>query len=113
MSSTIDRRGFLQLLGTGVGTFQIAYARYAETAFTLHAHNSYLQWMGETGIPGMLFLLTGLAAVNVTLGLPIVRTSVAHGTAYDIAGKGIASAQSLLEAARVAARLACSQQSIA
>lgn len=53
-----------------------------------------------------LKLLTGLAAVNVTLGLPIVRTSVAHGTAYDIAGKGVADPQSLLEAARVAARLA-------
>jgi 4-hydroxythreonine-4-phosphate dehydrogenase len=52
-----------------------------------------------------LKLLTGLAAVNVTLGLPIVRTSVAHGTAYDIAGKGIADHRSLLEAARVAARL--------
>ena len=53
-----------------------------------------------------LKLLTGLAAVNVTLGLPIVRTSVAHGTAYDIAGKGIADHRSLLEAARVAALLA-------
>ena len=53
-----------------------------------------------------LKLLTGLAAVNVTLGLPIVRTSVAHGTAYDIAGKGIADHHSLLEAARVAALLA-------
>jgi 4-hydroxythreonine-4-phosphate dehydrogenase len=53
-----------------------------------------------------LKLLTGLAAVNVTLGLPIVRTSVAHGTAYDIAGKGIARPESLLEAARVAAKLA-------
>lgn len=52
-----------------------------------------------------LKLLTGLAAVNVTLGLPIVRTSVAHGTAYDIAGKGIADHRSLLEAARVAAKL--------
>jgi 4-hydroxythreonine-4-phosphate dehydrogenase len=52
-----------------------------------------------------LKLLTGLAAVNVTLGLPIVRTSVAHGTAYDIAGQGIANPQSLLEAARVAAQL--------
>lgn len=52
-----------------------------------------------------LKLLTGLAAVNVTLGLPIVRTSVAHGTAYDIAGKGIADPQSLLEAARVAGQL--------
>jgi 4-hydroxythreonine-4-phosphate dehydrogenase len=53
-----------------------------------------------------LKLVTGLAAVNVTLGLPIVRTSVAHGTAYDIAGKGVADHRSLLEAARVAARLA-------
>jgi len=52
-----------------------------------------------------LKLLTGLAAVNVTLGLPIVRTSVAHGTAYDIAGKGIGDPRSLLEAARVAATL--------
>jgi 4-hydroxythreonine-4-phosphate dehydrogenase len=52
-----------------------------------------------------LKLLSGLAAVNITLGLPIVRTSVAHGTAYDIAGKGIADPSSLVEAARVAARL--------
>jgi 4-hydroxythreonine-4-phosphate dehydrogenase len=52
-----------------------------------------------------LKLLTGLAAVNVTLGLPIVRTSVAHGTAYDIAGQGNADPRSLLEAARVAAAL--------
>lgn len=53
-----------------------------------------------------LKLLTGLRAVNVTLGLPIVRTSVAHGTAYDIAWKGIADHGSLVEAARVAAVLA-------
>jgi 4-hydroxythreonine-4-phosphate dehydrogenase len=52
-----------------------------------------------------LKLLTGLTAVNVTVGLPIVRTSVAHGTAYDIAGKGLADHRSLLEAARVAAQL--------
>jgi 4-hydroxythreonine-4-phosphate dehydrogenase len=45
-------------------------------------------------------------AVNITAGLPIVRTSVAHGTAYDIAGKGVADASSLVLAARVAARLA-------
>jgi len=44
-------------------------------------------------------------AVNVTLGLPIVRTSVAHGTAYDIAWKGVAETSSLIEAVRVAARL--------
>src|SRR5207253_2525644 len=52
-----------------------------------------------------LKLLSGLQAVNVTLGLPLVRTSVAHGTAYDIAGRGIADHRSLVEAARVAARL--------
>ena len=51
-------------------------------------------------------LLSGLTAVNITLGLPFVRTSVAHGTAYDIAGKGIADHRSLVEAVRVAALLA-------
>jgi 4-hydroxythreonine-4-phosphate dehydrogenase len=45
-------------------------------------------------------------AVNISAGLPIVRTSVAHGTAYDIAGKGVADAGSLVEAVRVAALLA-------
>jgi 4-hydroxythreonine-4-phosphate dehydrogenase len=45
-------------------------------------------------------------AVNVTLGLPIVRTSVAHGTAFDIAWKGVARASSMVEAIRVAAVLA-------
>ncbi len=41
---------------------------------------------------------TALSGVNITLGLPFVRTSVDHGTAFDIAGKGIASAQSMVEA---------------
>jgi len=45
-------------------------------------------------------------AVNISAGLPIVRTSVAHGTAYDIAGRGLADAASLVEATRVAALLA-------
>jgi 4-hydroxythreonine-4-phosphate dehydrogenase len=44
-------------------------------------------------------------AVNVTLGLPIVRTSVAHGTAFDIAWQGVADPSSLIEAVRVAARI--------
>ena len=44
--------------------------------------------------------------VNVTLGLPIVRTSVDHGTAFDIAGKGIANEMSLVGALSCAARLA-------
>jgi 4-hydroxythreonine-4-phosphate dehydrogenase len=45
-------------------------------------------------------------AVNVSVGLPIVRTSVAHGTAYDIVGRGVADERSLIQAARVAASLA-------
>ena len=45
-------------------------------------------------------------AVNVTLGLPIVRTSVDHGTAFDIAGKGVADAESMIAAVLLAARLA-------
>lgn len=44
--------------------------------------------------------------VNVTLGLPLVRTSPDHGTAFDIAGRGLASAESLIEAVRMAKRLA-------
>lgn len=45
-------------------------------------------------------------AVNVTLGLPIVRTSVDHGTAFDIAGKGVADPESMIAAVVLAARLA-------
>jgi 4-phospho-D-threonate 3-dehydrogenase / 4-phospho-D-erythronate 3-dehydrogenase len=46
------------------------------------------------------------AGVNITVGLPIIRTSVDHGTAFDIAGKGIADEQSLKEALRQAIELA-------
>ncbi len=53
-----------------------------------------------------LKLLGEWRAVNISAGLPVVRTSVAHGTAYDIAGRGVADASSLVEAVRVAARLA-------
>ena len=51
-------------------------------------------------------LWTGLSGVNVTLGLPIIRTSVDHGTAFDIAGRGIAEATSLVEAVDYALMLA-------
>jgi len=51
-------------------------------------------------------LLAFGTAVNVTLGLPIIRTSVDHGTAFDIAGKGIADPSSMIEATLLAARLA-------
>ena len=48
-------------------------------------------------------------AVNVTLGLPFVRTSPDHGTAFDIAGKGTARADSLIAALKLAARLAAAE----
>ncbi|MBI3584363.1 MAG: 4-hydroxythreonine-4-phosphate dehydrogenase PdxA [Nitrospinae bacterium] len=44
-------------------------------------------------------------AVNITLGLPFIRTSVDHGTAYDIAGKNLADPSSLIEAVKLAAKL--------
>lgn len=47
-------------------------------------------------------------AVNVTLGLPIIRTSVDHGTAFDIAGRGVADSTSMTEAIKLAARLSLS-----
>lgn len=52
-----------------------------------------------------LKLLDFEAGVNVALGLPIIRTSVDHGTAFDIAGQGIASTTSLLRAVEFALRL--------
>jgi 4-phospho-D-threonate 3-dehydrogenase / 4-phospho-D-erythronate 3-dehydrogenase len=46
------------------------------------------------------------AGVNITVGLPIIRTSVDHGTAFDIAGKGVADELSMKEAIRQAVELA-------
>ena len=51
-------------------------------------------------------LLAFGTAVNVTLGLPIIRTSVDHGTAFDIAGRGVADAGSMVAAVLLAAQLA-------
>ncbi len=48
--------------------------------------------------------------VNVTLGLPLVRTSVDHGTAYDIAGKGLADANSLTAAVNLAATISANRK---
>jgi 4-hydroxythreonine-4-phosphate dehydrogenase len=51
-----------------------------------------------------------LSGVNITLGLPVIRTSVDHGTAFDIAGKGIANEESLIEAIDYAERLAATKR---
>ena len=50
-----------------------------------------------------------LSGVNITLGLPVIRTSVDHGTAFDIAGQGIASERSLIEAIEYAEQLAANR----
>jgi len=54
-----------------------------------------------------------LSGVNITLGLPVIRTSVDHGTAFDIAGRGIANADSMVEAIEVALQMAAEKESAA
>lgn len=49
---------------------------------------------------------TDVGGINCTVGLPIIRTSVDHGTAFDVAGKGIANEQSMLDAIEMAATMA-------
>jgi len=51
--------------------------------------------------------------VNITLGLPIIRTSVDHGTALDLAGTGRADAGSLIEAMQVATQMVACERSFA
>ena len=53
-----------------------------------------------------------LGGVNVTLGLPVIRTSVDHGTALGIAGAGTADSGSMLEALRLAYELALNQRKL-
>ncbi len=59
----------------------------------------------DQGLPVLKYAGFG-EAVNLTLGLPFIRTSVDHGTAFDLAGTGQARAGSLLAATRLAADLA-------
>jgi 4-hydroxythreonine-4-phosphate dehydrogenase len=58
----------------------------------------------DQGLPVLKYASFG-SGVNVTLGLPIIRTSVDHGTALDLAGTGTADAGSLIEAIGIAAEL--------
>lgn len=79
----------------------------ADTAFTPAAGNkdAVLAMYHDQGLPVLKYAGFG-NAVNVTLGLPIIRTSVDHGTALDLAGTGKADNGSLLHAVRLAAELA-------
>lgn len=83
----------------------------AESAFRLAAGGRYsavvAMYHDQATIP--MKLLGFGEAVNVSLGLPIVRTSVDHGTAYDRAGKGTADARGMVEAMALAERLVASR----
>lgn len=79
----------------------------ADTAFTpATGHkDAVLAMYHDQGLPVLKYAGFG-NAINVTLGLPIIRTSVDHGTAFDIAGTGQADASSLIAAIELAAELA-------
>jgi 4-hydroxythreonine-4-phosphate dehydrogenase len=84
----------------------------ADTVFVprhLEAFDAVLAMYHDQGLPVLKALGFG-HAVNVTLGLPIVRTSVDHGTALDLAGSGTAEAGSLLAAIALAAQIAVPAQ---
>ena len=79
----------------------------ADTAFTPAAghKDAVLAMYHDQGLPVLKYAGFG-RAVNVTLGLPIIRTSVDHGTAFDIAGTGTADAGSLIAAIELAKSMA-------
>ena len=80
----------------------------ADTAFTEHnlaGKDAILAMYHDQGLPVIKHSGFG-NIVNVTLGLPIIRTSVDHGTALDIAGKGLANESSMYTAACLATKLA-------
>ncbi|MEX5218053.1 MAG: 4-hydroxythreonine-4-phosphate dehydrogenase PdxA [Nitrospira sp.] len=80
----------------------------ADTLFGKAARGAYdgiVAMYHDQGLIPLKLVAFG-TCVNVTVGLPIIRTSVDHGTAYDIAGKGVADPGSLLEAIKLAAKLA-------
>ena len=93
----------LRSLGVEVGE-----ARPADTLFHEDARRGYdgviCQYHDQALIP--LKTLDFWGGVNITLGLPVVRTSPDHGVGFDIAGRGVARADSLIAALRAAAAIA-------
>lgn len=80
----------------------------ADTAFnpeTLARADAYLAMYHDQGLPVLKYAGFG-GAINITLGLPIIRTSVDHGTALELAGSGNAKPDSLFQALKIAQQLA-------
>lgn len=84
--------------------YRVADARSADTLFHAEARTGYDAVLAAYHDQGLIpvKMLDFRGGVNVTLGLPFVRTSPDHGTGFDIAGRGIAFADSLLAALRLA-----------
>jgi 4-hydroxythreonine-4-phosphate dehydrogenase len=80
-------------------------------AAALEHVDAFIAMYHDQGLAPFKFVTFG-GGVNVTLGLPIIRTSVDHGTALDIAGKGMADSGSMLEALRLAYKLALNQRKL-
>ena len=79
----------------------------ADTLFTpkyLVQADAVMAMYHDQGLPVLKYSSFG-RAVNITLGLPFVRTSVDHGTALELAGRGIANTSSLREAIKLAGRI--------
>ncbi|MDO8263191.1 MAG: 4-hydroxythreonine-4-phosphate dehydrogenase PdxA [Gallionella sp.] len=92
--------------------FNVSAPLPADTLFTPHKLaqcDCILSMYHDQGLPVLKHASFG-HGVNVTLGLPIIRTSVDHGTALDLAGTGEADSGSLLEAIRLAAQMAHNEQ---
>jgi 4-hydroxythreonine-4-phosphate dehydrogenase len=75
----------------------------------LEGVDAFIAMYHDQGLAPFKFVTFG-GGVNITLGLPIIRTSVDHGTALDIAGKGMADSGSMLEAIRVAYQMAVTKK---
>jgi len=80
-------------------------------AKALDSVDAFIAMYHDQGLAPFKFVSFG-GGVNVTLGLPIIRTSVDHGTALDIAGKGLADSGSMLEALRLAYQLAVNMKNV-
>ena len=96
-----------RVLGPAARTLGIAGPLPADTVFVRALRGEFdavLAPYHDVGMTAIKVASFG-RAVNVTLGLPVPRTSPDHGTALDIAGKGIADASSMKEAIRVAAEI--------
>jgi 4-hydroxythreonine-4-phosphate dehydrogenase len=103
----------IEILGPAIGALRkeghaVLGPRSADTMFHADARRTYdaalCMFHDQALIP--IKTLDFRSGVNVTLGLPIVRTSPDHGTALDIAGKGLANEASMIAAIRMAAEIA-------